>query len=463
MQDWIARIAERSGPIFLAVADVLEAAIAAGEIRKGERLPTHRALADALGVDLTTITRAYAEARRRGLLQGAVGRGTFVRGNAAAPTVMPAPPRGIDLVDLSMNLPPLPAVPALARLIPEGLTRLLAAPDGAMALTYHQGAGIADASAAASWLMPTLGAVEPGRILVSPGAQPALLAILSTIAAAGDTVLTDPATYPGIRAAAAQLGIGLMGIAADAEGLLPDALDAGCRESRVKALYCIPTIHNPTTATLSPTRRRQLAAVARRHGVMIIEDDAYGLLPAEPLAAIAALAPDITFHVATVSKLLSPALRIAFVIAPDAAAARLAAALRANTFMASPLLSGLVAGWIREGTAAAILAAIRAEAAARQRLAREILPEGSFDAHPEGLHLWLRLPAHRDRHGFTAQMREGGLALVPSDAFVVDGPAPQAIRIALGAASDRDGLRLALQAVATAYDQPGGMPFADIV
>ncbi|MFC7543075.1 aminotransferase class I/II-fold pyridoxal phosphate-dependent enzyme [Siccirubricoccus deserti] len=129
--------------------------------------------------------------------------------------------------------------------------------------------------------------MEPARVLVCPGAQPALLAVLGTLVARGDVVLTDAFTYPGIRTATAQLGIRLAGVAADAEGMSPDAVEAACRATGAKALYCIPTIQNPTTVTMPLARRRAIAEVARRHGLRIVEDDAYGLLPAAPLPAIA--------------------------------------------------------------------------------------------------------------------------------------------------------------------------------
>jgi DNA-binding transcriptional MocR family regulator len=459
---WTPRIDGTDGPIYRAIADAIGAAIASGELRPGERLPTHRALAEALGVDLTTVTRAYAEARGRGLLQATVGRGTFVR--AAPPASRQQESGGVDL---GMILPPRPTDPPLPELLQQGFARLLSTPGTDRFLAYRSGAGSAEERAAgATWLRPTLGEVDPDRILVSPGAQPALLAALGSVAGPGDVVLADALTYPGIRSAAAQLGILLHDVAADAEGLSPDALEDACRKLNPRALCCIPTIQNPTTATMPLARRQAIAELARRHGLRILEDDAYGLLPSTPLPAIASLAPEITIHVATLSKMVSPALRLAFVVAPDARwAARLCTALRANTLMASPLLTGLAADWVRDGTAGAILSAIRRESAARQRLAREILPDGSFDAHPQGLHLWLRLPPRWDRRDFVAHLRrQDGLAVVPSDAFAVGTESPpEAVRVSLGAAPDRDSLRAALRSLAATLREEAPMPFSEVV
>lgn len=463
-QIWRPALDRTRGPIYRAIADEIERAVEAGELAAGDRLPPHRALAAGLGIDLTTVTRAYAEARRRGLLDGVVGRGTFVR--AARDPAPDGRNAGPDTVDLGMNLPPQPADPALPDLLRRGLSELLAGPDAPGLLGYRHGAGTGEERAAgAAWLRPTLGDVDPGRVLLAPGAQPALLAALGTVAQPGDTVLTDALTYPGFRAAAARLGVRLAGVPADADGMLPDAVDAACRASRPKALYCIPTIQNPTAATMPRARRHALAETAARHGLPIIEDDAYGLLPSEPLPALAALAPGLTYHIATLSKALSPALRVAYVVAPDPGeAARLAASLRANTLMASPLLTGLATAWIRGGTAHALLDAIRRECAARQRAAREALPAGSFDAHPEGLHLWLRLPPRRGRLEFVSRVRQQGLALVPSDAFTVEGAVPpDAVRVSLGAAPGLDRLRRALRRMAAALHEDAPAPFLDVV
>jgi DNA-binding transcriptional MocR family regulator len=367
-----------------------------------------------------------------------------------------------------MNLPPVPSDPPLEECLQRGLSRVLAGSRAAGVLAYRSGFGTEEERlAGTAWLRPTLGEVEPGRVLVSPGAQPALLAILRILAEPGDAVLADNLTYPGIKSAAAQLGVRLVGIAADSEGPVPEVMDQACREMRPKLLYCVPTMHNPTTVTMPLARRRAIADAARRHGMWVLEDDAYGLLPSAPLPAIAALAPDICYHVATVSKVLSPALRVAYLVAPDASrAARVAAALRANVLMASPILTGLLAAWIHDGTATAVVAAIRKETVARQKIAQEILPSGQVDAHPEGLHLWLRLSAHWDRRDFVAHLqRQDGLAVVPSDAFLLSGagPAPDAVRLALGAAGSREALREALRSVAAALREEIPAPFSQVV
>lgn len=311
---WVPALRKASGPLYLAIADEIAADIAAGRLQDGARLPPQRALAAALSIDFTTISRAYNEARRRGLIEGRVGQGTYVRarrGSAGGSS-------SGGLVDMSMNLPPLFDDPALATRMWDDIGALQDE-QGLGLLMRYQAAGGArrDRVAGANWLKPRLGDIPADRVLVCPGAQGALLATLSVLAAGGGSICAEALTYPGLRSLAAHLGIEVLGVAMDEKGLLPDAFEAVCLARRPKALYCNPTLHNPTSATLPLERREAIVAIARRHGVAIIEDDAYGALPASPLPPLAALAPDLVYHVAGLAKCLSPALRIAYLVVPD--------------------------------------------------------------------------------------------------------------------------------------------------
>lgn len=442
-----------AGPIYRSLADAIAADIAAGVLRPGDRLPPQRTLAQALGVDLTTVTRGYAEAVRRGLVQAETGRGTFVRG--PGPEAARDDGTGPEL-DLSMNLPPLP--PGLQDQLAQSLTALLRQPDGARLLSYQPSAGAdADRQAGAAWLAPLLPDLPVERVLLAAGAQAALAAILSTLARAGDTVLTESFTYPGLRAVAAQLGLRLQGLAMDAEGVLPESLDAACRDGSPAAFCCTPTIQNPTTATMSPPRRAALAAILRRFRLPLVEDDAYGLLPAERQTPLAALVPQQAWYIATLSKCLMPALRLAYVVVPEGRSnARAQLALRAVQQMPSPLASALASRWIADGTAAACLEAVRKEAWARQSLAGLQLPAGRVAADPAGHHVWLRL-ARGSRADSTAErMRRAGLAVVPGSAFAVADAPYEALRLSLGAAPDRISLGEALSRVADSLDAGGG-------
>ncbi|EWY39590.1 GntR family transcriptional regulator [Skermanella stibiiresistens SB22] len=456
---WTPDLSGSSGPIYLALAAAIQSDIQIGALNPGDRLPTHRALAATLGLDLTTVTRAYGEARRRGLIDAAVGRGTFVRDVGRGRRDAEVAPVEVDL---SMNLPPLPAASDIPTLLSRTLATVLRRGDAAQMLNYHpSGGGADDRAAAVQWLTPLLGDLPPSRALVAAGGQAILTALLTTLAPAGSVILTEAFTYPGLRAVAAQLGLTLEGLPLDGQGLIPEALDAACARFSPTALYTIPTIQNPTTATMSPERRDAVATVARRHGLTVIEDDAYGMSPTVPPPPIATLIPELTWYIGTVSKSLLPALRVAYLVAPDERrATRMRAALRAVSQMAPPLSAAVVARWIRDGTAHRILDEIRREAAARQSLAAAVLPAGTFAAHPQGHHLWLSLPQGWSATAFATQARRFGLALVPDSAFAVapaTAPNP-AVRLSLGAARDIDHLAPALERIASLMDEDADVP-----
>ncbi|WP_332692956.1 aminotransferase-like domain-containing protein [Bosea sp. (in: a-proteobacteria)] len=448
MVDWTPDLTRSDKPRYLAIAEAIAEDIGNGRLSAGDRLPPQRQLAARLAMDFTTVARGYVEAQRRGLVASRVGQGTFVkapsRQRAAAP----------ELVDLSMNLPPEPDDPALIARMRQGMVEVGA---DLVSLLRYQGFGgsRSDKAAAASWLARRGLTPAPERLFVAPGAHSALLGILNVLARPGDVVLAEALTYPGIRAIAAQLGIRLVGLAMDADGIDPAAFAEACEKLQPKALYLNPVLHNPTTLTVPEARRVELAVIARRHRIAIIEDDAYGFVPASLPRPLAAIAPELTWHVAGLSKCIGAGLRIAYVVAPDARSGwPFAAALRTASLMASPLTAAIATRWIEDGTADAILRFVRAEATARQRLAAEILAPGSYRADLLSFNLWLELPAPWTRSAFAGHMQATGIGVAASDVFAADGNPPEAVRVCLGGPQSRDAVRGALEFMAHALGHP---------
>ncbi|MDR3373798.1 MAG: PLP-dependent aminotransferase family protein [Ancalomicrobiaceae bacterium] len=450
MTDWIPDIAASQLPRYLAIAEAIGEDIRAGKLAVGDRLPPQRALAARLGIDFTTVARGYVEARKRGLIDSHVGQGTFVKGAKVAQRRVDARPSPIDL---SMNLPPEPDDPLLIDRMRAGIEAI---GQDLVALLRYQGFGgtEADKDAAANWLGRRALVPAQERIFVTPGAHPALFGIFSVLAKPGDTVLSEAVTYPGARSITAQLGLKLVGLPMDVEGIEPAGFAEACRRLAPKALYLNPTLQNPTTLTVPEKRRTEIAAIARRYGVPIVEDDAYGFIPAHGPAPFAAIAPDITWHVAGLAKCIGAGLRAAYTVVPNAKAAfPFVAALRSANVMASPLTVALATRWIEDGTADAILRFIRHETAERQHLAARILPPGSFRADPLSFCLWLPLPEPWTRSAFIGHMRATGLGVVASDAFTVNGPALEAVRVCLGGPITRPELEHGLEYMAHALSQ----------
>lgn len=455
MTSWTPVLAADGKPRYLQIADAIEADLRKGALRPGDRLPPQRRLAERLGLDFTTVSRAYAEAQSRQLVESHVGRGTFVRG-AADPSPA-ADPRRLRGEDLSMNLPPEVTDPALIARMRDGLAEVSA---NLLPLLRYQATtgGERDKLAAAVWLGRR--GIDPGaeRIAITPGAHAAMAAILSVLARPGDTVLCERITYPGLRALAARLDLRLVGVGTDDAGMLPELLEVAIRDHRPKALYLNPVLHNPTTLTMPEWRRRELAGIVARHGLPLVEDDAYGFVAAAPPAAFAVLAPDQTWHVGGLSKCIGAGLRLAYVVAPDARAGfSLAQALRAFSGMASPLGMALATRWIEDGTADSIRDFTAGECAARQRIAAQVLQGFRFRADPLAFNIWLKLPEGASRAELMGRMAGRHIGLMPADAFTVSGPPEEHLRICLGGAISRDDLRSGLLFLADSLSGGGWM------
>ena len=452
--DWVPTLSEWQGPMFLRIVDALAADIASGRLNRGERLPTHRALASALDLDLTTVTRAYGEARRRGLLEARVGQGTFVSETTArAPADLAAPVN----IDLSMNLPPQPVEANLDLRIAQGLAAIRAEAGFSAYLGYSRPGGSAqEREAAAQWLAPRVAQVSAERIVIFPGSQAIIFNVLLALTSPGDVVVTEALTFPGIKAAAARLNVRLVGVAMDGEGARPDALDEAIRKHKPKAVYLVPTQQNPTTATMGEARRKSVAEIIRKRGTVLIEDDVYG--PLEPqVSPIANLVPERTYYAASIAKCIAPALRVAFLLAPDAAAEqKMRGNLQASLQMPPALMVALVAHWLRTGVAAEIIRAIRNEAAARQQLAARFLKGITYAARPASHHLWMPVPSHFAGTDLLSHLMRHGLAVVGEDAFAAGEGAPRGLRISLGAARNRAELSQALQVLSNAVKTPLG-------
>lgn len=424
---WIPKLGSRDGPIYLAIADALAADIASGQLADGARLPTQRRLADDLDIDFTTVSRAYAEAQSRGLIEGRVGQGTYVKVRRTAPAR--AQPSG--LVDMSMNLPPRFQNGSLTRRIWEAV-RDLEDQGLDLLMRYQEPGGIMeDRMIATSWLSRRLPDAAPDRVLVAAGAQGALNAVLSVLTEPGDTVCVEQLTYPGFRSVASHLKLKLMPLEMDEHGLLPKAFEQACRNGKPKALYCMPTLHNPTARTMPLARRRELVELARAHDVPVIEDDAYGALVPDAPPPLAALAPDIVYHVASLSKCLSPALRVAYIAMPEGRSLRLASAIRASASMVSPLTSAVASRWIETGLADMVRDEIIRESAERRQVLNATLHKYAGTSSG-GFHVWMHVPQPWTRGELVSRLRSAGVAVVASDAFAVSSP-PEAIRIGLGA------------------------------
>jgi len=453
---WNPNLESFSGPRYLAIVSAIADAVERGHLKAGDKMPTHRDLADAVGVTTGTITRAYSEAAKRGLLVGETGRGTFVKANIfedAFPAVSFSEDE--ELIDLSLNIPPLAVGDLLGQVLTDTLARLAERPGLSALLGYQPAPGLKRHRAAgADWIARSGLSIDPEQVLVCTGALHAMTVVLSTITNPGDSVFTESLTYPGMKNLAHLLHLRLKGLPTDNQGIIPEAFDKACRRESTKILYTIPTIQNPLGSVMPEERRRAIAEIAVRHGVAIVEDDVHSfMLPSQP-PPLSSFAPENSYYILSTSKSIAGGMRIGYLVAPERMIEPLATSLRATVWMAAPLMAEIASEWIRDGTADRIVEQKRSEAAARQSIARAALDGFQFDAHPLSFHLWLHLPEPWRSNEFSAQLRRRGVVVTPAEAFVPGREEPpHAVRVCVGAPRSRAQLEKGLCIIRSVLQQ----------
>ena len=432
------------------LVDTLAADIRAGRLPPGTRLPTHRGLAEEHGLALVTATRVYAELGAMGLVSGETGRGTFVRESTLAREL------GIDqhvvasgMVDLNFNYP---SLPGQAELLREGLRQLAASGDLEALLRYQPHGGRPHERAAMARHLASRGlSVGADQVMIVNGAQQGLAITAMALLQPGDVVAADALSYPGFKVLAQAHRLELAPIPAAGNGPDLDALERLCRRRRVRAVYAMPTLHNPLGWVMGASRRRQLVAIARRHGLLIIEDAAYAFLAQDPPAPLAALAPEITVYVSGLSKSVATGLRVGFVAAPADDVPGLERAIRASTWNTPGVMTALACGWLEDGTVARLESEKRGDAEARQRIAAEVFAGLRCVRHPASYFVWLPMAEEQRADKLAAALMREGISVSTAEAFATTAQVPHAIRLALGSVA-LETLREALQKVRRAVD-----------
>jgi DNA-binding transcriptional MocR family regulator len=461
MTIWIPDLSSHRGPRYLAIADALATDIRQSRLSPGDRLPTHRELAYRLGCTVGTVTRAYGEAERRGLIGGEVGRGTFVRSDITirANIRMSAPLPGTatgshvaepGVIEFSINTPTdLDGGSEYDRMLRPMLRELSDQQGIGALLNYQPNGGSRDHREAGAELLAAAGLnVDPDRVLITAGAQHAMTVALGALTEPGDTVVTEALTWPGLRRLGDFLRFRVQGLAMDQDGILPDAFEAACRGRNVKVLYVVPNLQNPTSIVTPEPRRRELAEVARRYGVKILEDDVYGFLVPDAPQPLVNFAPELGVFCTSVSKSMAPGLRVGYLGVLTEDASLISEAVRSTTWMAMPVAAEIAARWIRGGEGERIADRRRDEYAHRQSVAREIFAGLPYQAHPNAMHGWLDLPEDWPADSFALQARIRGVAVCPASSFSLSRSARNGVRISISAPCSIDTVARGLDIVA---------------
>lgn len=427
---WNLKIIDTNKSLYIALADALERDIRTGVLQPGDRLPSHRELARSVGVTVTTVTRAYAEAERRNLITAMVGMGTFVAADAGvAASLVDTSAQSVKAVNMGLVHP----LHGSEQYLEEIVQRVLARGDMHRFVPYAFPQGHhAHRDTGARWVGRFGVRASAETVVITAGTQHALHCIFSTLFEHGDRVAVEKYTYPGVKSAARANGIRLEAVEMDAQGMLPESLDALCQRQNIKGLYTAGLVQNPTNSCMGPQRRLALAEVIRRHGLLLLEDGVDAFLAEGDSRTLSALLSEQSIFICGMAQAFYTGLRIAFVVAPLAMCASIAQGVVDSIWMTPPLCAEIICETINSGIADKIITQKKAELDKRMALFKKRLHGYSFVLDQRSMHVWLELPQGWTSTAFEQAAQRVGLQVYSSEKFTVGHmPPPNCVRLAI--------------------------------
>ena len=441
---WIPTLNDTDQPRYLALVEAITRAIASGELQPGARLPPQRRLAWALGWNPSTTMQAYREAARRHLVSGEVGRGTYVLAGSQEATLfrLQHADEHAMRIDLRTNVP---AIDHLGETDAQALSWLLDSRQAIRLQGYLSAADLLRARVqGAAWFKGRGLDLMVDNVMLCTGAQQGLFTVLLSLCQAGDPVLVEAFTAPGIKAACVQLRLPMHGVALDREGIVPEDFDRMIRATGARIAVLTPTLQNPTSAVMSLERKQAIAHIARRHGVRVIEDDVYGALTDSP--PLYRHLPDYGVLVSSLSKTVAAGVRLGWIVASPQLLARIDPYAQSAHWGVAPLCMAIACQWIGDGTAQARVQWQTEEVTRRWRLAKKLLGPAMYQAQTPSPHIWLTVD--EGEASLAEVCRAAGVDVVPADVFAVKSTPANAVRISLTAAASAQALKVALERVA---------------
>ncbi|MGF7160416.1 DNA-binding transcriptional MocR family regulator [Rhodoligotrophos appendicifer] len=406
-------------------------------MKPGERLPPHRDLARQFGVAIGTVTRAIDSLSERGIVRGEPGRGTFVLA-AERPRRLDGP------IDLSLNAPPpLLSPDALAAASERAARTVISLPNGGYVdLTGTPG----QRRVMAGWLARTRLDCAADDLVLCVGAQQGLALAFADLARRSRQIATEGATFPGALAVAHQLGLEVLPIAHDEEGMVPDALERCFSETACRALYVTPICQNPLGFEMTAARRRDILRICKVHDAVIVEDDIYSIYGSRGAPTFKELAPDRVYYVTSLSKSVTALVRLGVLAPPAARRDAIAARLRAEIWGPAPLAVETGCNLIEMGQDVGLALQFRREARDRVHLASRRLDLVALPMPDGAPHLWLPMRLS-EAERLARRAADIGIRLTPPDSMLVPGTELAGIRLCLMTVA-MDDLDQALQSLA---------------
>lgn len=457
---WQPEIKRGEGPVYLEIVNALKRDIKNGVLKPGDKLPPQRELADFLGLNLSTVTRAFKICEQRGLIFATVGKGTFISSDVLASdaTTTADGTSTPNLIDLGMIFP----LHDKDQYIIRAMRHVAHSPDIEDCLSYDAPQKKdEDRQLGVAWLKKMNYTVTPQHIFVVSGVQNALAIILTSLFSAGDKIVTDRFTYTGFKNLAYMLGIRLVPVDMDRDGMDVEELRRVCRTDKIKGIYLMAECQNPTAYSMPAERRQAVARVIRENGLILLEDDTYAFLKNTGLKPIAASVPERSVYISGTSKALSAGLRVAFLAVAQEFRTRIDLGIRNINLMTSHFNTQIVAHLVRTGLADEIIRKKRTEAQARNALADEILAGYDLRGGRRDYFRWLILPEGMHGREFEAATRDEGVNVFCAEKFVVGSDFPfDAVRVSLSAAPTKQQLGKGLHILRALLEQkPQAAPF----
>lgn len=431
---WKPNLENTEGPIYKALANMLEEDILSGKLMPGTKLPPQRELADYLDINLSTVFRAFKLCEQNGLICASVGNGTFISSDAGMNHILKPSPEHMHLIEMGAILPH--SEPN--KTIVDYLQNMLSEPDSEKLFQYGLTGGSPwQQEAAVKWMEKANYHVTPDQILFSGGGQNAIAAILSSLFKAGDKIGTDPITYPGIKTIAKMLGIQLVPIEWAENEISEEALVNACKNEKIKGLYIIPNYHNPSTHIMSMKTREMIGEIAKRYHTIIIEDAINSLLRENPLPPVASFASEQTIYILSLSKIISPGLRLAYIAAPKAYQKEIATGIYNLNISVAPFLLELSARLIQTKKADHIAQERREYTKQRNEIVNRYLGSYKIEGDDYCPFRWIRLPETFTGKSFEICAKNEGVQVYSGERFLVGNSADRrAVRISVTAAKN---------------------------
>lgn len=423
---WIPSDLNTDITLYVAIADAIEMGIKQRELKPGDKMPTQRQIAEIIGVNLTTVTRAYNLCKKRGLLEAVTGRGTFVSDpeDQFLPRIQNETEELIDFGLVGALKGDTQAIEEIIRYLPEkGRLSELLDYIPSEGLMRHRQSG-------AKWMGYHGYEVSSEDVVICSGSMHAINCTLTSMFGYQATIIVDQFTFTGFRNACNLNDIHLIPIGFDEEGMLPDDLRQTCEKQKVDGIYLMPKLQNPTAISMSQQRKETIAEIIKAYDLLLIEDDIYNLMD-DDNHPIAPMVPDQSIYICGTSKTLYAGLRIAYVVVPKHLQAKFVQSITTTIWMASPMSSEIISQLIDQDIVMSIMASKRKTIKERLSLVHHILKDYDVRSTEYSPFVWLYLPNHIDATAFEHRALLSKVRVVSSHKFAVGPHSINAVRLSV--------------------------------